>query len=130
MSQNVDLVYRIADAIDGGDVSEFLAPEFRIANVNTAITDKTYVGADGAREWKSDLFSGFADGAHYQVDEIVAECDDYVVAIVSIVGRGAASDAPLHLRWVTAQWFRDGKCTHAAGFLSRRDALRAVGLAA
>jgi hypothetical protein len=28
-------------------------------NMSTAVTDKTYCGADGLREWISDMFEGF-----------------------------------------------------------------------
>jgi ketosteroid isomerase-like protein len=129
MSQeHVDLVYRLADALNARQVPEFIALDYRLENVNTAVTNKTYQGVDGLREWMRDLFSAFAEGARFQVDEIVADGDDYVVVISSIVGRGAASDAPLQLRWFSAVWFRGSEMTRSAGFLSKREALKAVGL--
>ena len=129
MSQeNVDLVHRLAAALNAREVPEFIAPEYRLENVNTAVTNKTYCGHDGWREWMGDLFGAFAEGAQLQVDEIVAEGDDYVVVTTSIVGRGAVSDAPLRLTWVSAVWFSDGEMIRSAGFLSKREALEAVGL--
>jgi hypothetical protein len=77
----------------------------------------------------SEFFGAFAEGAQYRVDEIVAEGDDYVVVMTSLVGRGAASGAPLELRWANAVWFRHGLMTRSAGFPNRRQALKAVGLA-
>jgi ketosteroid isomerase-like protein len=127
---NIDLVYRAIDAVNAREVPDFLATDFRIEGVNTAVTDRTYVGPEGWREWMDELCEAFGEGARHEVDEIVAEGDDYVVAVASFVGRGAASDAPLQLRWVGVTWFRDGQVTRSSGFLTKREALKAVGLEA
>jgi ketosteroid isomerase-like protein len=126
--ENVDLVHRAVGALNAGDVPETIAPDCRLENVNTAVSDKTYLGVEGWREWRRDLFGAFAEGARLQIDEVVADGDAYVVVITSLIGRGATSDAPLRLRWVNAVWFRDGQMTRSAGFLSRAEALEAVGL--
>jgi ketosteroid isomerase-like protein len=130
MSQeNIDLMYRLAEVLNAREVPEFIAPDYRLENATTAVTDRTYVGAEGWREWMRDLFGAFAEGARFQIDEVVADGDDCAVVITSLVGRGAVSDAPLQLRWVNAVWFRDGQITRSTGFLNRREALEAVGLA-
>ena len=42
MSQeNIELVYRLADALNAHEVPEFIAPDYRLENVTTAVTDKT-----------------------------------------------------------------------------------------
>jgi hypothetical protein len=129
MSQeNVQLVHRLADALNAGEVPEFISPEHLLVNVNTAVTNKTYRGRDGWRDWMRDMLGAFADGARMQVDEILAEGEDYVVLTTSIIGRGATSNAPLRLSWASALWFRDGEMIRSEGFLSRREALEAVGL--
>lgn len=97
-------------------------------NTATAVTDKTYRGAAGVREWISDFFDAFDEGAHHEIEEIVADGDDFVVSVVRIVGRGARSGAPLTLRWVNVTWFHQDKMVRAVGYLSRREALKAVGL--
>jgi ketosteroid isomerase-like protein len=109
-------------------VPGFLAPDFRLENISTALSDKTWVGEEGMREWMNDHFGAFAPGAEFRADEVVAEGDDYVVAICSVTGQGAVSGAPLQLRWATVAWFRDGQMTRAAAFARRREALKAVGL--
>jgi hypothetical protein len=82
MSQeNVDLVHRLVDALNAREVPEFIAPDYRLDNAITAVTDTTYFGADGWRGWMRDLFGAFAEGARLQVDEVVADGDDYVVVI-------------------------------------------------
>jgi ketosteroid isomerase-like protein len=98
-------------------------------NTSTAVTDKTYRGAEGVREWIADFFEAFDQDVRYEIEEIVADGDDFVVSVVRFVGRGARSGAPLVLRWVGVTSFDNGKMTRAVGYLSRRQALEAVGLA-
>jgi len=136
MSQaNVDLYERGVAAMNAREVTdelaeELLAPGFRMENTSTAVTDKTYVGAEGVREWIRDMFEAFDDESRYGTEEIIAVGDDFVVARNRVVGRGAVSGAPVTLRWVSVVWFQDGKMTRTAGYLRRREALEAVGLEA
>jgi ketosteroid isomerase-like protein len=135
MSQRtIELHDRGVAALDERELSdelfeELCDPDFRMENTSTAVTDKTYHGAEGVREWISDFFDAFAEDARYETEEIIADGDDFVVAVVRIVGRGARSGAPLTLRWVNVNWFRGDKLTRAVGYLSRSEALRSVGLA-
>ena len=130
MSQDsVEKLRLLADALTAGEpIPEFVAADHRSENVNTAVTDKTYVGPDGLREWRKDMFSAFGEDVRFQVDKVVADGDDYVVAFVSLKGRGAASGAPLDLRWTNVAWFRDGMLVRSAGYERRREALKAAGL--
>ena len=110
MSQeNINLLYRLADALNAREVPDFIAPDYRLENVITAVTDKTYIGPDGWRDWMGELLGAFA-------------------VISSLVGRGTTSDAPLQLSWVSAVWFRDGQMIRSSGFRKRHEALEAVGL--
>ncbi|HEX4187064.1 MAG TPA: nuclear transport factor 2 family protein [Solirubrobacteraceae bacterium] len=130
MSQrSIELHERGVAAINARQIPEvLLAPGFRLENTSTAVTDKTYYGVDGVREWIHDFFEAFADGARYETEEVIADGDDYVVAVVRITGHGVRSGAPLTLRWVNVSWFHDGRGTRSVGYLSRHEALKAVGL--
>ena len=130
MSQhNVDLFRQSVAAANAREVPEdILAADFRIENGQTAVTDKTYHGPAGVREWMSDFFDAFDEGATYEIEEIIADGEDFVVGAVRFAGRGAGSGVPLELRWVSVAWFRDGKATRVAGYSSRPNALEAVGL--
>jgi len=134
MSQeNIDIHERGIAAINAREPSdelfeELCAPGFRMENASTAVSDKTYYGAEGLREWMSDFFDAFQDGARYETEEILEDGEDFVVARMRLVGHGARSGAPLVLRWVNVTWFQDGKMTRGAGYLRRREALEAVGL--
>jgi ketosteroid isomerase-like protein len=126
-AQNLELVRRLAEAVNTADVPrEILTEDFELTNATTAVTDATYHGYDGALKWRQDFFDVVED-AHYEVDEILAEEDDYVVIANHLTGHGSSSGAPVDLRWFSAFWFRDGKIARIAGFNSRRAALEAVG---
>ena len=131
--ENIELHHRAVAAINAREFPdelfmELCGPEFRMENTSTAVTDKTYYGAEGVREWIADFFEAFDQDACHEIEEIVADGDDFVVSVVRFVGRGARSGAPLVLRWVSVTWFDKGKMTRAVGYLSRRQALEAVGL--
>jgi len=127
--ENVELVRRLTDAINARVVpAELLASDIRLDNVTTAVTNEVYAGLDGARKWMDDLYGALDDQATYDTLEIIAEGDDFVVAIVRFAGRGRVSGAPLELRYVSVTWIRDGKIARGAAYESRREALRAVGL--
>jgi len=126
--QNVDLYRRGVEAINARQVPDVLAPGFHMENIVTAVTDKTYHGARGFREWISDTFDGLDEAARYEIEEIIAEDDNFVVARVGIVGHGVRSGVPIHLRWFGVVSFNNGKATRTAGYATRREALNAVGL--
>ena|SRR5664280_2676161 len=90
MSQeNIELFERANAAMNPGEFSdelaaEFLAPGYRIENVATALSDKTYYGVDGVREWIADTFEGLDANSRYETEEIIADGDDFVV------GQGSA----------------------------------------
>jgi ketosteroid isomerase-like protein len=130
MSQeNVDIVRRVVEAINTGDIpEELVAPGFELRNATTAVTDATYHGHEGVLQWRSELFDVVED-ARYVLDEVLVAEDDFVVIANSIVGRGATSGAPVDLRWFSVFWITGGQVTRATGFTRRREALEAVGRA-
>lgn len=126
---NVELVRRLTEAINARVVpEELLDPAIELENVTTAVTNEVYTGFAGARKWMDDLYDALDDQATYETLEIIAEGDDFVVAIVRFAGRGRVSGAPLELRYVSVTWIRDGKIVRGAGYESRHEALEAVGL--
>ena len=127
--RNIDLHTLAVAAVNAREVPEdLLAPDFRIENRVSAVTDYVYRGATGWRDWMNDIFEVFAAGARYEVVELIAEDDHFVAAEFRLVGRGALSEIPLEFRWVGVTWFRNGKATRAVGYPTRQEALRAVGL--
>ena len=96
-------------------------------NCASSVSDYTYRGESGWRDWMEDLFEEFAGKPRYELEQIVATGDDYVVAEYCIRGRSARSGKPLAFRWTGVTWFARGALTRAAGYASRREALEAVG---
>ena len=128
--ENVELAFRYAAAISAREVpEELLAPGFRVENARTAVTDRTYHGAEGLREWIDDFFGLLDDDARYEAQPIEVG-DDYVVGEINIVGRprGSGADAVLSLPHYGVMWVQDGKIASVAGYLTRHEALEAVGL--
>lgn len=108
--------------------ASLLAPEFRMENHATAVTDYAYHGANGWREWMDDLFEEFADGARLELEEVIASGEDFVAATFAIRGRGARSGTPLQFRWAGVTWFARGLATRSLGFSDASEALASVGL--
>ena len=126
--ENVEIARRFTAAINAREVREGLfAPEFTMENVATAVTDRTYHGSEGVRQWISDFFDVLDADARHESEPIAAG-DDYVVGKLRIVGRGSVSGAPVDLRFYGVIWIRDGRITRAVGYPTRREALDAVGL--
>jgi len=126
--ENIQVVRRLIDAINENDLPrELIGDDVELKNATTAVTDATYTGYEGALKWRRDLFDVMED-ARYELDEVLASGPDYVVIANSLVGRGASSGVPVDMRWTSVFWFRDGRIARAAGFNTRAEALRAVGL--
>ncbi len=126
--ENEEIARRYTEAVSARRVpEELLAPDFRIENVITAVTDRTYHGTEGVRQWIADFFDVLEDGASYEARPI-ASGDDFVVASNRIAGRGAASGMPVDLRFYGVAWIRDGKMVRAVGYPTRREAFAAVEL--
>jgi ketosteroid isomerase-like protein len=128
--RNIDLYRDLLEAVAARRAPEaLLAPGFFIESRMTPATDYKYHGPSGLREWASDLLDAFVYGARLAIDEVIAASDDFVVASLSVAGRGAHAREPLELRWVGVTWFADGRATRTLGYASRPEALKAVGLA-
>jgi ketosteroid isomerase-like protein len=127
--ENVELAYAYGEALNAREVPDgLLAPDFVMVNAETAVTDKTYAGISGVIEWTRDTFEAFDSDARFEIEQVVADSDEFVVTLNRIAGVGARSGAPLLFRWAAVFWVRDGKLARVVGYLRRREALKAVGL--
>jgi ketosteroid isomerase-like protein len=131
--ENVDIQRLSVAAINASEFTDelharFCTPDFVMANPTTAVTEKSYQGANGVRAWIADFGEVFAGRPLLKIDEIIADGDDFIVSRLRWTGRGARSGAPLDLAWINVMWFRNGKMSRGAGYTNRREALKAVGL--
>ena len=94
---------RSVEAVNAREVNEaLLTDDFEIVNASTAVTDKTYRGASGAREWMHDFFDVLDENARFEITEIVEADEDYLVVRNRLVGTGSASGAPFDMEWFSA----------------------------
>jgi ketosteroid isomerase-like protein len=125
----VALAYRYGEALNAREVPDgLLAPDFVMVNAETAVTDKSYEGASGVIAWTRDIFEAFDATARFEIEQVVADCDEFVVTLNRIAGVGARSRAPLLFRWAAVFWVREGRLARVVGYLRRGEALKAVGL--
>ncbi len=127
--RNLEIHERVVQAVNAREVPEdVLAPGFQMVNRASAVTDYTYHGATGWRDWMDDIFEEFLSGARYEMEEVVAEAWDRVVATFRISGRSARSRQPLEFRWTSVTWFDAGRATRTAGYATPDEALEAAGI--
>lgn len=127
--ETVDVARRFEAALATGEgLGALLTPDFVMVNAATAVTDKTYEGASGVAQWKTDIFEAFDAAARFELEQIIVDGDDFVVTMNRIKGSGARSGVPLLFRWAAVLWIRDGKIARVVGYLRPREALKAVGL--
>jgi ketosteroid isomerase-like protein len=91
-----------------------------------AIETKVYRGTD-TRRYFDDLFESFSE---VRIDHLeLRDCDDHVLALYRLTVRGYDSGLPIEQLGGTVYEVRGGKIVYGRSYLSRREALKAVGLA-
>jgi ketosteroid isomerase-like protein len=129
MSQeNFEIIRRWAEAIGRGDLAEALwAPDLEIVNAEGWALEATYHGYEGLRRWWNDLEEAFSDFA-MQVEEITPVDGERFLTEQRFIGHfrqtGIRFDAP----WASVVTVKEGCITRAVGYVSKRRALKAVGL--
>ena len=130
MSQeNVELVYRAADAFNRRDLDAYLAltDEDVEAIPRVGAMEGGYHGHDGTRRWWTDLLGAFPDFS-VEFHEVHDMGGNLTLAAGRARGHGAGSDTPIEQEfWQVARW-RRGRCFWWAHFDTRAEALEAVGL--
>ncbi len=131
MSQeNVEVVRRMLDAFNGGDVDAVTATfgEGCLVEEPQEMPDSPstgFRGHDGIREWMANL-RGVA-GVRFEPQSFTTGAD-VVVCDLASHGRGQDSGVPVEWTTFAVLQMRDGKIARARAFLSRDEALAAVGL--
>ncbi len=127
VDDKIRILNAVVDAINARDVvNALVTDDFEIVNASTAVTDKTYRGASGAREWMDDFFDVLDENSRFEITEIVEAGEDYLVVRNRFVGTASASGAPFDMKWMSVFWFRDGRMARSVGYASRRAALAAA----
>ena len=129
MSQeNVEIMRRWWASLEAGELPFDLTDEnVRIDNIERPVVEGTFHGHDGLRRWWQDFTESLADIHHEVLDSTALDAQRVLTEIRS-QGHFRETDLPIDLRWASIFSVRNGKVVHAAGYLSAREALEAVGL--
>jgi ketosteroid isomerase-like protein len=128
--ENVDVVRRMIDAFNRGDVDAVIATfdEDCVVEEPMEMPDSPsqgFRGHDGIRQWMANLRR--VAGVRFEPRSFTTG-GDVVVSDLSSHGRGEGSGAPVEWTTFAVLDVCDGKIARARAFLSRDDALEAAGL--
>ena len=128
--ENVEVARRWWAAFneDGAVPLDLCHDSIEITNPSQFPGTGPYLGHAGVREWEADTWEVFLD-LQMDVDEIIDVGDgERVVSVQTVRGRFRHSSLPTNVEWAGVWTVRGGKVARAQGYLSRAEALEAVGL--
>jgi ketosteroid isomerase-like protein len=132
MSQeNVEVVRRMLRAFNDGDVEAIVAecdPAVEWEEQSIPGVEPLYRGHEGVRRWWAAAILQEDLGSIEGRLEDVREADDTVIASVRFEGEGRSSGARVQMHVHLVLTFRDGKAVRRQVFMTRAEALEAVGL--
>jgi ketosteroid isomerase-like protein len=103
-------------------------PDVEVINAQGWVIATSYHGHAGLQRWWEDLAEAFGD-FRIELEEVLEIDDERVVTTQRFVGHFRATDIPFDGLWASILWIREGKIVRAQGYLSKRRALRAAGVA-
>ena len=136
MSQeNVEIVRRVYDAAARRDAATVLAlydPDIESDASQLGIAgivggdEVVYRGHDGLRRFFRDWHEAWTN-IEYDFEELIDAGDEHVIAVVTRHARGRASGVEVERPFALVWTLRGGKVAQVVWFLSRAEALEAVG---
>jgi ketosteroid isomerase-like protein len=126
--QPVELVRRILDALNRGDVDAMLAdmdPNFEWCPLETSPVARVYHGHEQVRRYVQDWLSTF-EGVSLELESPTAVADR-VVTVVNGRARGRGSGLELDNRFCQVWTVRDGMAIAMEEYPDREQALAAIG---
>jgi ketosteroid isomerase-like protein len=131
MSQeNVEWLHQVSEARARGDTEALetllrggLAADFELQPL---YPDRLYRSPEGMRELRADALETWQD-YRFETEEIV-DLGKHVLVLARITGRGAASGVPIDQPVAVLVAFEGEKAVWAKSYLSKHEALEAVGL--
>jgi ketosteroid isomerase-like protein len=125
---NVEAVYRAERAFNEGDVEALVSLLHPDIEWETGLLGTpTYRGHDGVRRMFRDVQAAWAD-LHMEIVGDPLERDDAVLLEAHLEAHGRSTGAPVEATQFWVEEFRDGLCIRHRAFLTKSDALAAVGL--
>ena len=128
MQENEEIMRRWAEAIGRGDLAEALwASDLEIVNAEGWALEATYRGHEGLRRWWNDLEEAFSDFA-MRVEKITPVDGERFLTEQRFIGHFRQTGIPFDAPWASVVTVKEGRITRAVGYVSKRRALKAVGL--
>jgi uncharacterized protein len=128
--ENLELVRRSFLAYEQGGLdalAEFWHPDMSWRAAEGALDDiGVFHGHDAMRRYYREWEETF-DEVSIDVEELIV-AGDKVVAAVRGIGKMKGSEAKINIRYAIVLSFREGKISSGREYLSREEALEAVGL--
>jgi ketosteroid isomerase-like protein len=125
-----EIVRRLLDAWNRGDVDATLDQfdaDCEVAFRPQVPEPGPFHGREQLRAWIEGFRAAWTS-SHVDLDEVAAEGEDRLVAVLHLTGVGAESGIPIDLVWANLFEFRDGKILRWRDFDERAQALDAAGL--
>ncbi len=87
-----------------------------------------YLGHDGLRSWRDDIFEVLKEG-RFDVESLTdADVANAVVAKVHLRGRARHTDIEVDVPFSITAWIRDGRIYRSESYTDHDEALKAAGL--
>jgi ketosteroid isomerase-like protein len=129
--ENVEVVRRLWEGLERDPDMSWLAlcdEHMEIRNPPGLPVADEYHGHQGARQWATEVWEVFSQ-FHHEVQELIdAGDDETVVSVQRLQGRMRHSQIEMNAEWATVWTLRGGKALRAHGYLTKAQALEAVGL--
>ena len=129
--EHEELVRRLGDAWNGGDVEALLAllsPDVVWEeNPDVPGLRQVYRGREEVREWAEEILEAW-ESSEVEIEEVKQLSEDRVLGQALIAGRGKGGGVPVELRFWLILSFEAGKISRRQVFWVREEALEAAGL--
>jgi ketosteroid isomerase-like protein len=99
-----------------------------VINAAGWVIETTYRGHAGLKLWWQDLAEAFGD-FDIELEDGQEVNGERVLTTQRFVGHFRTSEIPFDGLWAAILWIREGKVVRAQGFLNKRRAMRAAGVA-
>ncbi len=104
-----------------------LAPEFVMEHPTSSMTDHTYRGPGGWRDWINDLFEEFSGCPRLTIEAILTARETVVVASYRLAGSSVHTGEPIEFFWSAVTWFEERRATRSIACTSAEEALAILG---
>ena len=128
--ENVDLMRRwwAAFNADGGAPLALCHEEVEMTNPPGFPVVGPYIGHDGVRQWATECWEVFSE-LRMEVEDVIDVGDgETVVSVQRVRGLMRHTRLPTDVQWAAVVTIRAGRMLRAQGYMTKAEALEAVGL--